>query len=944
MPGRRLPPTPTSFAGTGGPARTVSASSACCRCNRTGICRSCSCVKAGQPCTNCLPGRLLRCRNPPSSPSTAPPALPPALPPSVRSDDADAQPVTPINALPSLDSITRLRSPTLHHVPKGARDDWALLLDELLTSLTASPTQCEGWQKLFMLPRCILFNLPRGGRSHSGDYLKSVRSRIRKWREGKISELWEEAVAQDNKFNAHLSRRNLSDQSLDSLRHSNVSRARRAVKDGQYRKALQSLTSAGLAQPSQPVVDEMRAKHPPSCLPTLPSGPAPPPVRFSEDEVAKALKSFPNGSAPGPSGLRSNHLKEAVFCPSPDRASRALRSLSQLVNILCAGNVPNGVIPHLCGASLLPCKKKNGGLRPIAVGEVIRRLVSKCAAKSVLPEALEILVPQQLGVGVPSGCEAIVHAVASLLDDRNIPQEKQFILLIDFSNAFNSVDRSALFREVREHTPGIAAWVECSYGAHPHLLLSDHTLFSCSGVQQGDPLGPLGFALALHPVVSRINHEAPGLLLNSWYLDDGTLCGSLDDLATALAIIESEGPPRGLILNRSKSLIIAPLNHQVTHPSLSDIPVCHEGFTLLGSPLGPANYRRDVALESVTKIHNSLIRLRDLQDSQMEASLLRSCLSLPKLIHLLRTCPPAIIRSALERFDEIMREAVSDLAGCPLSDWGWLKASLPSSLGGLNICQATLHAPAFFIGSVHQSESLICDILSVPAPTLNHLPQTICALSEAAGRPDWSSIENIDVPLRSNSLSHAIDDACFTALLASSPDIRSRALALSTAIPHAGDWLNVVPSPSLGLHLLDSEFRSCLRYWLGLRMFQDEVQCPVCHVVADPFGDHHVGCGGNGDRILRHNALRDAVFSAAQSAALAPRREVPSLIPNSQSRPADIFLPCWKRGQPAALDVAVISTMQRATVNGAASTQGHALLVQHMKLLVLLLGSHLSLS
>ena len=38
-----------------------------------------------------------------------------------------------------------------------------------------------------------------------------------------------------------------------------------------------------------------------------------------------------------------------------------------------------------------------------------------------------------------------------------------------------------------------------------------------------------------------------------------------------------------------------------------------------------------------------------------------------------------------------MREAVSDLAGCPLSHWSWLKASLPSSLGGLNIRQATLH-------------------------------------------------------------------------------------------------------------------------------------------------------------------------------------------------------------------------------------------------------------
>ena len=77
----------------------------------------------------------------------------------------------------------------------------------------------------------------------------------------------------------------------------------------------------------------------------------------------------------------------------------------------------------------------------------------------------------------------------------------------------------------------------------------------------------------------------------------------------------------------------------------------------------------------------------------MEATRLPSCLSLPK-VSLLHTCPPSTIMSALERFDDIMREAVSDLAGCPLSDWSWLKVSFPSSLGGLNIQQATLHSPA----------------------------------------------------------------------------------------------------------------------------------------------------------------------------------------------------------------------------------------------------------
>ena len=102
---------------------------------------------------------------------------------------------------------------------------------------------------------------------------------------------------------------------------------------------------------------------------------------------------------------------------------------------------------------------------------------------------------------------------------------------------------------------------------------------------------------------------------------------------------------------------------------------------------------------------------------------------------------------------------------------------------------------------------------------------------------------------------------------------------------HAGDWLNVVPSPALGLHLQDREFRLCLGYWLGLRLMDHATPCPCCSSgkPADPMGDHHVGCGRNGSRIHRHDSLRDVVFAAAQSAALAPRKEVPALIPGSAS-------------------------------------------------------------
>ena len=270
-----------------------------------------------------------------------------------------------------------------------------------------------------------------------------------------------------------------------------------------------------------------------------------------------------------------------------------------------------------------------------------------------------------------------------------------------------------------------------------------------------------------------------------------------------------------------------------------------------------------------------------------------------------------------------MRDSLSDMAGGPIPDWSWMKASLLSYLGGLNLRNAQLHAPAAFVSSTNQSSQLVARILGFSPSPSKHLSGAVQALSSAAAKPEWVSVEEVDVPLRQRALSKEIDVAIF---LASAPDTRSRALAGSSALPHAGNWLNVVPSPALGLHLQDREFRLCLGYWLGLRLLDHATPCPCCSSgkPADPMGDHHVGCGSH---IHRHDSLRDAVFAAAQSAALAPWKEVPALIPGSASRPADVFLPNWDMGRPAALDVTVISTLQDLTVAGAAATPGHALRV-----------------
>ena len=261
--------------------------------------------------------------------------------------------------LPSLSSIFQASITTFQNVPKGARDSWAKVFSDCLVSVMEDPVNLSSWSKVVKLAKCVLASPATGHRLSWREMLKLAKSRIQRWLAGDLVALWSEAVDEGQS----LSRRMQLSSSSSQLNR-NIRRAKRAV---QYSKAIKSLTSDGLSLASAEVLQEMLTKHPQTAPPSLP---VTLPVSVTESVVRKAAKSFPNGSAPGPSGLRPIHLREAVGCPSRDKANRILASLTKFVNLLAAGQVPSFIIPHLCGATLLACKKKKGGHRPIAVGEV----------------------------------------------------------------------------------------------------------------------------------------------------------------------------------------------------------------------------------------------------------------------------------------------------------------------------------------------------------------------------------------------------------------------------------------------------------------------------------------------------------------------------------------------------------------------------------------------
>jgi hypothetical protein len=192
--------------------------------------------------------------------------------------------------------------------------------------------------------------------------------------------------------------------------------------------------------------------------------------------------------------------------------------------------------------------------------------------------------------------------------------------------------------------------------------------------------------------------------------------------------------------------------------------------------------------------------------------------------------------------------------------------------------------------------------------------------------PSWTEL-SLEEPLSQNFLSKKIEEKILAKLLEQASIDHDIVRLHSVCLHHAGDWLNAVPSRALGLSLHPHEFIMSACYRLGVLVYDQDGTCPECNLHSDSLGDHSISCGADGNRKERHDRLRDAVFSTAKAASLAPKKEAPSLIPGRLARPGDIYLPLW-RGFKTAFDITVINPLQKALIHRGATSPGHALKVK----------------
>ena len=188
-------------------------------------------------------------------------------------------------------------------------------------------------------------------------------------------------------------------------------------RSGMMGKACRVLQSNGIAPDNETTWDLLKAKHPSGPVPLVPATLSTSVTLEQDFNILSILHSFPKDTVAGPSGLRVQHLLDAASIPLP---TPICSLLLQVVNILISGKAPLSIARFIAGARLIALNKIKEGcpfdVRPIAMGETLRRLAGKCVCAILKEKADDFFHPLQYGVACQAGAEKIIHQVRNCIE------------------------------------------------------------------------------------------------------------------------------------------------------------------------------------------------------------------------------------------------------------------------------------------------------------------------------------------------------------------------------------------------------------------------------------------------------------------------------------------------------------------------------------------------
>jgi hypothetical protein len=419
--------------------------------------------------------------------------------------------------------------------------------------------------------------------SKAKDHVAHLEKRLALWRTGDISKLLKQGTV--------IQARLLS--SKPSAKH-NEQVFVRLMLQGKISAALKWIGSqrSGLLDVDDNVLATLRDKHPKPAEVVdgaLLKGPAVvvEDVIFDNidaDLIEKTAKSI--SGAAGPSGADAE-IWQRILCSKQfkKKPQQLCEAVANLARKLCCSVVNPTDIKAFTAGRLIPLEKRPSGVRPIGIGEVLRRIVGKAATTVLKSDLVDSTAPIQVCAGLHGGVEAAIHAIRRMYNDPNT----QAILLVDAENAFNSLNRNAALHNLQYTCPEFFKYVLNTYRQPANLYVanSDELLLSQEGTTQGDTSAMGMYACSLMPLIEDLRQSVNEDLKQVFYADDAASGGKLKNILEWWNNIKTLGPIYGYHPKPSKTwLIVKPEFYDEAKQQFTDVEVTNIGHRYLGSYIG----------------------------------------------------------------------------------------------------------------------------------------------------------------------------------------------------------------------------------------------------------------------------------------------------------------------------------------------------------------------
>ncbi|CAI6007009.1 unnamed protein product [Closterium sp. NIES-64] len=611
-------------------------------------------------------------------------------------------------------SPERIHTRPLRRVPERVRGGYLDVLSAILVRIAQDPEAAGPTFLLAAAPTLFLVPATPPDRSHTA----AIATRISRFGRGEWAELVSDALGRRTPLprrTGHRSRTATDPSAADERR---IARCLRLAACNETSRACAALESAEAAPDTQGTIQRLQSKHPNAERPTPAwlSGFQGSPLVLSVDHLRRAIFTAPRGSSGGPSGWVAEHLRD-TFLAFPQSLHFLLAVYQQWLRGRCAPAARS----LLASSTLVALAKSNMDVRPIAIGEVLVRILSRAVCLQLRDQMARVfLASQQFGVGVTCGTEVVVRGVRRALADH----PDWVVLQLDVANAFNSFHRDRMFQALQASPefqcliPFIGLFYGTPSDLHYRSGTGVVTMHSERGTRQGDPLSPFLYALtqrlALEPVLAEGDVQL-------WsYADDTYVLGPPDRVLHHFAEIVRRLGEMGLAAQPHKCLVYQTesfLSRDLEAFTGLGIEVARRGLTVTGVPVGTVSFVEQSLPDRLERMGRVLPWLPRLRQPQTAARLLSACVS-TRPQYLSRTVPPSpAVISSFTRWDARLGETFQQL----LASGTWAcredvreaaldQIFLPIRLGGFGIRRMARIAPVSFVCSWVQCAPILCSL------------------------------------------------------------------------------------------------------------------------------------------------------------------------------------------------------------------------------------------